>query len=194
MNFPQPDIRDELPCWLLRGVLCALTSFGWAYAMEFNHADEIMGMMLGVAFWVTVFALLTAWRPVHVAAGWERYGRALKLAAWIKIGLTLIGVPALLGLLDPNLGRWLSPLAATFSLDMLLGLAALQMVCVIGGFTDVTHIAGLDSVMWTALTTVIEGALMAGVIALMAGAVLGWWRLRGGTDKTMKLSPVRSLD
>lgn len=194
MNFKLPDISDELPGWLIRGVFCALTSFGWAYAMGFTHGAEIVGMILGVAFWVIAFALLTAWRPGPVTTGWGRYGRALKVAAWIKIGLTLVGVPALLGLLDTNLGRWLSPLAVTFSLDMLLGLASLQIVCVIGGYHDIEHIARLDSVAWTALTTVIEGALMAAVIGVIAIAVLGWWRWGGLVRWKTNLSPVRRAD
>lgn len=179
MNPGSLDFRDELIGWTLRGGLCALTSFCWALAIGFNHPAEIAGMFVGVACWVVVFALLTACLPGTMLAGWIRFGRALKVAAWIKIGLTMLGLPA-------SLGLWGTPLAMPLSLDMLLGIAALSLVSVIGGFNSIEEIARLNSVGWTALTTIVEGALMAGVIATLALLVLGWWRLRGVTGAKLE--------
>ncbi len=191
MKITLSAFQDELPGWALRGAVCALTSFGWALVGGFSHPTEIAGMILGVGFWVAVFALGTAWLPANVNERWRRLGRALKRAAWIKFAVTILGVPLVLGLLNGFTGRGVGPLAFVFMLDMMLGLAALWLVGQVGGFADFDQISRLDSCGWTALTVVVEGALMAAVIGLIALAVLGWWRLTAGSGEKQELSPAR---
>ena len=72
----------------------------------------------------------------------------------------------------------------------LLGMAALWLVSQVGPFRNFEQIPGADSFGWTALTTVVEGALMAVVIGLIALVVLGCWRLTAGTDSKSEFFPV----
>lgn len=193
MKITQAAFEDELPGWVLRGALCAVNSAFWAWMMGFQHPAEIAGMATGVAFWVAVFAGVCAWTPR--SAWWQQaqIGPALKRAAWIKIGLTCSGWLLLAGASLVHISG-AEALAMFGMVDMLLGMAALWLVSRVAGIPDFDQISRLDSPGWTALTTVVEGALMAAVIGVLALAVLAWWRW-GGLDRLKELlSPVRAPD
>lgn len=173
------EFRAELPGWALRGVLCASTSAFWAVLMGFQAPAEIAGMVLGVAGWVAVFAAGCAW--LQRSPRWQTTSvvAAIKWAAWIKIGLTA--------------GCWLVYLGASAIgfkdmamlglIDTLLGLFALMLVSFLAGMTDPETVATLDSLGWTALTTMTEGWLMTLVIAGIAALVWGCWQVRDALQK-----------
>lgn len=194
MSRARADFRDELPGWILRGSVCALTSFGWAVVAGFSHPAEIAGMLLGVAGWVAVFTLATVWLPEHGRGVWGRYGAALKRAAWIKFGFTLLGVPALLGVCG-GLGTTVTALLGyAFTFDLMLGLAALSSTGHLAGGIKPEAIAQLDSGGWTAFTTVVAGALMALVIGLIALLIVGWERRRTAHAFRKQFTPVPKTD
>lgn len=187
------EFQAELPGWALRGVLCAANSAFWAVMMGFQQPAEIAGMAAGVAFWVVVFAGLCACTPLAERLRQPRIGAALKRAAWIKIGLTAAGWLSLAGasLMRASGAEVLAMLGMA---DVLMGMASLWLVSRAAGVPDIDQLGRLDSFGWTALTTVVEGALMAVVIGALALVVLGWWRW-GGFDRIRKtVSPVRSSD
>lgn len=188
-----PEFRDELPGWLLRGVLCAVSSVGWAVLLGFHTPAEIAGMATGVVAWVLVFAGACAWllrtpRPEHA-----RWAAALKRAAWIKIGLTVLGW-LLWGGTALIRESWTQPFMLFGMVDAFLGMGALWVVAQVAGVGGFEKVAQLDSFGWTALTTVVEGALMALLIAGITLAVLAWWRWGSHARWNVKFSPVRSLD
>lgn len=189
------EFQGELSGWAVRGVLCALNSAFWAFMLGFQQPAEFAGMAVGVAFWVAVFAVLCAWTP---RAGWwrqPRFGAALKRAALIKIGLTAAGWLCFAAASQVRTSG-AEALTMLGMVDMLLGLAALWVVGLACGLSDPSQVAALDSFGWTALTTVVEGALMAALIGGIALGVLVWWRWGGQLllQAKIKLSPVRVSD
>ncbi len=185
--------RDELPGWAVRGVLCAANSAFWAWMLGFQAPVELAGMAAGVACWVGIFAVLCVWTPPAARWAYPQFAAALKWAAGIKIGLTAAGW---LGFAGASLVRTsgAEALAAFGMADVLLGMAALWMVSRVAGIPDIEQVARLDSFGWTALTTMVEGALMAVVIGLIALVVFGWWRWGGpsaGVSTTQ--TAIRSL-
>lgn len=116
-------ISRELPGWALRGILCAAASAFWAAMVGFRQPLEIAGMVTGVAAWVACFAIACAWLPSRPAPLPPTSVRALKAAAWCKIGLSVAGaLPLFLGTIL-ELGS--AFVAIAFGLDTLLGAAAL---------------------------------------------------------------------
>lgn len=184
------EFRAELPGWLLRGVLCALNSAGWAALMGFQDPVEIAGMAAGVGCWVAVFAAVCAGRTRIVRWNQPQAVAALKWATWIKIGITACGWLSigLGGMLNLDA---LSQMGLLGSGDMLLGLAALAMVSFAAGMKGPEMVAAADSFGWTALTTVIEGLLMALVIVGIALLVWVFWRVRDTLGLSRKISPTR---
>jgi hypothetical protein len=181
------EFRAELPGWMLRGVLCAANSAFGAFLLGFQSPAEVVGMVVGVGCWIGCFAAVCASSPVLDWLRQPRLGAALKRAAWIKIGLTVAGsgIMATPGFVRLEFLQWLAIFGI---LDMWLGIAALWLVARIGDFADIEDIARLDSVGWTALTTLIEGALMAALIGSIALAVLLWWRWRGAAQSKFPIA------
>lgn len=174
--FRSPGFSQELLGWIFRGTLCALSSFYWAYAVGFQHPVEILGMFTGIVAWAIIFA----WLTIRIFPGRElglRTVRALKRAAWIKFGLMILGWLTFFGIGALRLQGGVQ-LASLGLADVWLGLAALGLVNVVGGFRGVDQIASLDSFGWTALTTFVDGLLFAIIIGLIACLVLGWWRFK----------------
>jgi len=188
MNPALAVFGGDLPGWVLRGTLCSLSSFFWAVLTGFGQPAEILGMMAGVALWVLIFAGFSFWS----GPGWSA-GRcvvpALKRAAWIKFGVTVGGWLLFAGINMSKLhgARKLETIAM---LDVWLGLVALGLANAVGGFHGQEHISTLNSFGWTTLVTLIDGALFAVVIGLITLLVLGWWRLKAGSDSKSESSPV----
>lgn len=182
------EFRAELPGWILRGVFCAANSACWATLAGFTHPAEIAGMVVGVAFWVAVFAGFCGWarQTGRIATG--RMAEALKTAAWIKLLLVLLGLPAMFG--RGLLPEWMYAFVFGISMDMVLGMLSLAAVGWIAGLKNLEEVAGLDSAAWTALATATEGALMAVLITIIATLVLAWRRFVVGRI----YSPVRNPD
>ena len=190
MNNTTFDFQRELIGWTVRGLVSAAISLWYAAMLGFLHPVEIFGMGLGILFWVAVFTLTTVkLMALIVNPGWGRYARALKTAVWIKFLLTLIGFPAIYAMATGSLQRGLGVI---LSFDVFLGMLALAITGKLGGFAEPGQIAHADSLGWTMLTTIVEGALMAVVLALIALAVLGWRHWRSTAVTKPKLSPART--
>lgn len=183
-----PEFRAELPGWVLRGVLCAANSAWWAVMAGFTHPAEIAGMVLGVAVWVVAFTAFGGWARQTGRIAPARFADAVKTAAWIKLLLVVVGLPAMF--CSRFLPEWMTVFVFGFSMDMVLGMLALSGAAWLAGMTEFDQIARMDSLGWTTLTTVLEGALMASLILLIAAAVLGWrWSKTAG-----QFSRVRNPD
>jgi hypothetical protein len=185
-------LRAELPGWALRGVLCAASSAAQPALMGFQHPMEIAGMVAGVGFWVIVFAAWCAWRPNISHWNQSQAVVALKWAAWIKIGLTATGW-ALFALGGMMKFEALSQMGMLGMVDTLLGLASLAFVAWIAGLKGPEMVAAADSFEWTALTTVIEGFLMALVIVGIALCVWCGWRAWAGLGLRGNFPPARRV-
>lgn len=179
------EFRAELPGWALRGFLCAANSAVWAVLMGFQAPEEIVGMAAGVAFWVAGFAGFCAWKPAKVHGLHPEYTAALKWAVWIKIGITAFGwlLFALGSMLNSDA---LSQMGMLGMVDMLLGLAALAAVAFVAGLNGPEMVASADSLGWTALTTVTEGALVAVVLCAIATVLWIFWRESAGCGVNWK--------
>ncbi len=181
---------EELAGWGLRGVLCAASSFWWALVAGFNAPVELAGMAVGVGVWVALFAGFCVWHGLAERCGPSRLVPALKIAAWIKFSLSAGGwaVFALYSLLH-NATTILDAGFLFVMPDCVLGMAAVGIVSTISG---TNRFEQQDSFGWTALTTVVDGALFVIVIGALAAAVLAWWRFRPLALDKLKLSPARS--
>lgn len=181
----------ELAGWGLRGALCAASSFWWAWIAGFDSPAEIAGMAAGVIVWVGLFAGFCVWHRTAGARGPAQLVPALKIAATLKFSLSAAGWVwfAVCSLFKSEN----TILDAGFLLvmpDCLLGMASLALVGAIGG-GKVDQLPRLDSFGWTALTTLVDGALFLVVIAALAVAVLLWWRFGPELRRRLKLSPAR---
>ncbi len=186
-------LPSELGGWALRGGLCAATSVFWACVAGFTDPQEIAGMAAGVAVWVTLFAGYCVWHAQAPRPGMERFGPALKAAAWIKCALAAAGwvTFALCSLLQGIEGI----IGAGFLFllpDCLLGMAALHLVGAISGLGD-DRLPRADSFGWTALTTMVDGAMFTLVIVTLAMGVLAWWRFAPRLLAWLRFSPTRSV-
>ncbi len=147
-------------------------------------------MLIGVIFWVVAFAMFTANLPRTTQAFWLRYGAALKTAAWIKFTMSLLG--------HPVFAIWLlaafTPLGVLFAIDMWLGIAALWLTSRVGGFADLFQISSLDSIIWTMLTTIFQGALTAIVLSGIAMLVRIWSTLTESDVQPVNASPTSKAE
>ncbi|MDQ5980943.1 MAG: hypothetical protein QG602_3921 [Verrucomicrobiota bacterium] len=143
-------------------------------------------MILGVSAWVVAFAAFGGWARGAGRIASARFAEALKTAAWIKLLLVVLGLPAMA--CGRFLPEWMTVFVFGFSMDMVLGMLALGGVAWLAGLSEFDQVSRMDSLGWTTLTTVLEGALMTALIVLIAATVLGWRRLRAAGQ----LSPVRS--
>lgn len=173
-----PEFRAELPGWALRGSLCAAISAFWAVAGGFSAPAEIAGMIGGVAVWVALFAAAVTWARRSGASMPADAADALKTAAWIKVGLSVLGI---VGVAWPLAGSlmFLGP-----GLDLILGLASVNAVCWMAGATDAELLARLDSVTWAGWVTIVQGGMIALTITILTGAILIWkWSRPGALSK-----------
>ncbi|MBS0630542.1 MAG: hypothetical protein JSS11_01410 [Verrucomicrobia bacterium] len=166
-----PEFRAELPGWALRGVFCALPSGFLAITGSFGSAREITGMVVGLVVWVMIFASRCAWLQRY--ADWDETPRvtALKRAAWIKVGLSALG---LLGCEAEVAGfRALALLQVLVFVDVVPGVMAVGMVSAVAATKAGLDVADTNSFGWTALITIAEGFLIALMIAVLACLVGG---------------------
>lgn len=181
----------ELAGWGLRGMLCAASSFWWALVSGFDSPAEIAGMTAGVIVWVALFAGFCVWHRTAGARGPAQLVPALKIAAMIKFLLSAAGWVwfAICSLFQGGTSILDAGMILVMP-DCLLGLVSLALVgAVSGGKSD--QLPRLDSFGWTALTTIVDGALFVVVTATLAVAVLLWWRFGPELRRRLKLSPTR---
>jgi hypothetical protein len=168
--------QNELPGWLLRGALCAANSAVWAALIGFQAPAEIAGMLFGVVFWAALFAAACA--VVPVSQPWfPEAAAALKWATWIKVGLMAAAWLVYVAASAVHFER-LAGLAMFGTLDVLLGLVSLGVVSKVAGLVGPEAVTAANSFGLTALTTVVEGALVGMVVVGLAACVWGAWRLR----------------
>lgn len=174
----------ELGGWALRGVLCAAPSMWWAQVGDFNGPAEITGMFTGIACWVVAFAAFSRW------CGAARVVAALKTGAWLKIVLSAAGwlTFALCSAANSNPALVDAGILGILP-DSLMGVAAIRIVSAIAG---TNRLETLDSAGWTSLITIVDGALFAFAISVLAVAVLLWWQFSPALLRKLKISPVRS--
>ena len=169
--------RTELIGWGWRGGLCAAPSAGWAVVAGYGSGREILAMLIGVVIFIVGFAVLstevTARRPA-----WTGWLRAMNLAVWIKavapVALASIGVLLSAG----DFGK-MFPFAAGVP-DLVLGIGAVSLTEWASGVRMET-LATMDSFQWTLLTTLLQGALISGLLCALACGVKfvlwvrAWW-------------------
>lgn len=184
-------LPGELAGWALRGLLCAVPSAFFAVIGGFNRPAQLVAMATGFAAYVMLFAGFCAARAMQRTEARERFVRTLKMSAWLKASL-LLGVAlawglALLKCFPPGgvlLGVGVVP-------DMWLGFCATWVVSWLTGVEGALQVGDLNSAPWTLLTTLLQGALVTGLLVALAGGMLGCrrlWAAIGGT----RITPVRS--
>lgn len=169
MNIGGDDARaafaEELGSWTVRGVLCALPSFGLAVLAGFNRPQAVAAMLLGVASSVGVLAWITSRRIYHARVGRHALGWALRSAANVRAGLALVA------LFWPDL--WLGFVAYGFT----------RIVACAAGYGDIEP---QNTFVATYVLTVVQGALIFLTIVLLAAVLFllraGWRRWRGLPD------------
>lgn len=185
----QAPWTSELTGWVLRGLLCAAPSAFCAVLFGFQHPTEISAMVLVTVLYIAGFAWFSAWDVMAATPGRRRFLRALKMSAWIKPA-SVVGLGAVAALLS-GFGLNAEPWFAGIGPDAALGAVALSAVGWLSGVRDL-GVGSLDSFAWTALTTLLQGALLTGLLLLMAAAVLAWWRLWDWLRCKLRFSPARS--
>ncbi len=188
LSIDQERFGRELPLWAVRGVLCAAPSVFWAVLCEFQHPVEIAAMVFVTALYIAGFAWFSAWEVMAATPGRREFVRALKMSAWLKpasvVGLSSVGL--LFSGLGRNAGAWLCGMVP----DLIGGIGALALVNRLAGTGDM-GVGRLDSFGWTALTALVQGALISGLVVALAAAVFVWWRVWAWLKPQLNFSPVR---
>jgi hypothetical protein len=133
--------RRELSGWLLRGGVCALPSAGLALCVIPPSVASVGGMLTGFALVVAAFAAACS----RLDPNGPPWGRALRIAAWIRAGLAV----------GPGL-----------YLDMLTGGLLMSLFRVDNARDAVARFASV------LLTTLAQGALVALEVFLLATVLL----------------------
>lgn len=161
------EFRDELPGWVLRGSLCAVSSAYWAVALGFNSPEEVADMAAGVVAWMAIFAGVCVHLQRQEGRSRIQVVSALKRASWIKVWLTVLGWTLMaIGGSGGNESVMASGLLG--GTDVLLGMIALKVVSFLSGLDGAHAVARADSFVWTSLATMTEGLLVALVIGFIA--------------------------
>lgn len=172
-HFDSARFGPELGGWGIRGVFCAALSFWWALVAGFNSPQEIAGVIAGVAVWVVLFAAYSAWWSGGLHPRGSRLVQALKVAAWLRCGISALGwLFYALGTLGSRPDVIIDIGTLGILPDGLPGYAAIAFVSALSGEANPGK---LDSFGWTALVTVVDGALFAIVLGALAVGVLLWW-------------------
>lgn len=187
-SFDREAFGRELPGWALRGVLCAAPSAFWAVLGEFQHPSEIAAMVLVTALYITGFAWLSAGEFMAATSGRRTFVQALKMSAWIKPA-TIVFLGSAGAIFS---GRVLNPEPwfAAMTPDMVCGLGSVSLVSWLAGMREL-GVARLDSFAWTALTTLVQGTLISGLLAMLAVILFVWWRAWGWLRSQLEISPTR---
>ena len=174
--------KTELWSWAWRGVLCAGPSAVWAAVSGFTHPCEIVAMLLGVGCYVFAFAAGSTWLTFQTTPGRARLSGALKTAAGIK-AVSLVGMVAWWTLSVGFVHKGLDWLFLLGWPDLMLGVGNLELVGWLTDRGDSVGLARLDSFWLTALATLLQGALLSVLLAVLALVVLGvqggWRRMTG---------------
>ncbi|MBP9912226.1 MAG: hypothetical protein KBF26_02345 [Opitutaceae bacterium] len=157
-------------------MLCALPSAYWALMVGFKEPAELCAMAAGIALCVVLFAGFSASDAMRATAGRKKFVRALKMSAWIKCAL-LLGV----GLAWVSAAWIKTEMVAWFVIglapDLWAGFGSLSFVGWLSGMKAGPELGQLNSFGWTLLTALVQGALISGLLVIMALVVLGYWRL-----------------
>jgi hypothetical protein len=188
LGFDDARFGRELPVWAARGILCAAPSAFWAVIAEFKHPAEITAMVLGTGLCIAGFAWFSAWEVMAATPGRRQFVRALKMSAWIKPA-TVIGLGGACALLS-GMGLDAEPWFVGMAPDLGCGVGSLALVGWLAGARDL-GVGRLDSFAWTALTTLVQGGLVSGLLVMLAAAVLVWWRVWTWLKPQLQFSPAR---
>lgn len=174
LSIDHEAMGRELPLWSMRGILCAAPSAFWAVMVEFQHPAEIAAILLVTMLYIAGFAWFAAWDAMAATPGRRQFVRALKMSAWIKPATVVVFGSA--GALFS--GRVLSPdpWFAAVTPDMLCGLGSVSLTSWLAGVGEL-GVARLDSFAWTALTTLVQGALISGLVVGLSVALFACWRV-----------------
>lgn len=180
----------ELPLWAVRGILCAAPSALWAVIGEFKQPAELAAMVLGTGLYIAGFAWFSAWPVMAANAARRQLVRALKMSAWIKPAM-VVGLGAA-GMVFS--GRWQDGGAWFCGMfpDMFCGFGSVSLVSWLAGASDL-GLAHLHSFGWTTLTTLVQGALISGLIVILAAGVLAWWWVWAWLKPQLMVSPARLM-
>jgi hypothetical protein len=161
----------ELRGWAILVVLCGLPS-GVLATLEFRHPEELAAMALGVALLIAGMAWFHGWQTMTSTPARLEFLRSLKMAAGIKASLSVIAaVGWALTALGVQAGGWLLFVMAP---DLAAGIGSLGLLQILTGtprIEDETGDFALRGFGWILSATVLEGALMAGCIAIGATAI-----------------------
>lgn len=188
LAFNGTGISRELPLWVLRGFLCAVPSALWAVISEFQHPVEIAAMILVTGLYIVGFAWFSAWEIMAATPGRRDFVRALKMSAWIKPA-SVIGLDGVCALLSGRVMDAGALMAGLFP-DMACGIGSLSLVGWLAKVRDL-GVGRLDSFAWTALTTLVQGALISVLLVVMSAAVVVWWRVWIWLKLQLQFSPAR---
>lgn len=167
----QRCFRSELVGWTWRGLVCAVPSAAWAVIAGFTQPAEIIAMVLIVGGYIVSFAFGTAWLVAHPTPERERFVWALKVAGAIKATALLGAVgwwSASVGFL-PKVTHWSILLVWP---DLCLGFGSIELIGFVARVREATEIGQQNSFALTALITLLQGAFLTALLALIALAVL----------------------
>jgi hypothetical protein len=169
--------QGELAGWAGRGFLCAVPSLVFAVVGGFQQPAELVAMAVGFAAYVVLFAGFCSAHAMQRTDTRQRFVRTLKMSAWLKASLLVGVIVAWLLALIPRFPTGGLFLGVGVTPDLWLGMAATSVVGWLAGVHDVLLIGDLNSFPWTLLTTVLQGALVSGLLFALAGGIFGCGRL-----------------
>ncbi len=183
--------RSELAGWTARGSLCALPSAFLAVIGGFNQSSEIIAMATGFAAYVVLYAGFCASHAMQLTEARERFVRTLKMSAWLKASLLLGVVLAWIVALIPGLKHGAWAFGVGIAPDMWVGGWSISMVSRLAGVGEILQLGDMNSLRWTLLTTLLQGAFISGLLVALTAVILGcrrFWVTISGS----RITPARS--
>jgi len=169
--LPSRFFLSELAGWTLRVGACAVWSFCCAYQSGFNSFAAVTGMLAGIAAWALAITWYCERRMRRLESEDFYLVRALKLAVFLKSGPTLIAFVGVLLWTALFPGRHSPLVNLAFVPEMITSAAAYVLANPVVRWAHLGVLDGRDEFAWTALATVVNGALIAVLVAVIAAPV-----------------------
>lgn len=175
-EIDREQLTVELTGWAVRGILCAVPSALWAFFGGYRQPRQIAAMVIGVTGYIVLYALLCTILKSSGRPFLQKVAAALRQAAWLKIGWCAVGaVFTFSGVaLKATLPTYLIPCVAAVMADLWSGIGSIECTRWLGRLGGHDFGGPVNSLLWTGVTTVLQGMFVSVEIFALTTVLLAW--------------------